>query len=225
MTKKQKIGLSVLLSVAGISVLTGGIYYTWLITPPGPPKTAQEGVKTMGSARFARLPDYRKSAYMEQTRELIGKLPEDQRRDLFRQIRDDDAARREMERGFRAMMTKQVMDFAKASPADQVKLLDAAIDREEQMRAMWGGRRGPDGPRDGNAGIGRPGGPGGPPGQGPGRGGPGGPDRGNRRARMHQMIEQGNPQHFALMRQFRQAMEMRRAQRGLPAHPWGGRGR
>jgi hypothetical protein len=224
MTKRQKIGLAALLSVAGVSVLTGGIYYTWLITPPGPPKTAEEGVKTIGSARFARLPDYRKSAYMEQTRDLVMRLPQDQQREIVRQFHDNEAVHRQMEQGFRAAMTKQVMDFAKASPEDRLKLLDAAIDREEQMRSMWGGGRGPGGP-PGGGGFGRPGqgGPGAQ-GQAPGRGGPGGPGHGNWQARMQQMVEHGNPQQFALMRQFRQAVEMRRAQRGLSPSPWRGRG-
>ncbi|MFA5864738.1 MAG: hypothetical protein WC975_08625 [Phycisphaerae bacterium] len=221
MSKKQKIGLTVLLTVVGVSVLTAGIYYTWLITPLGPPKTAAEGVKTLTSARFKRLPEYRKIAYMEQTQNLVSKLPENQRHDIFRQMGNNEASRNAMREAMMAMMTKQAVDYAKAPPADRLKILDAAIDREEQMRSRRGQRR----PRDnttagerpgrpGGQGIGNPGGPGpGGPGRPGGQGGGRGP--GNFRARMQQMAEHGNPQQMALMVEFRHAMQQRRAQRGL----------
>ncbi len=218
LNRKQKIALTVAIVVVAAGVLTGGIYYTWLITPPSPPKTAEEGLKMMGSARFQHMASYRKTAYVEQTQKLMSQLSNEQRRNLFRQMRTDENVRKAMGEAHMAMMTQEAVNFAKASPADRIKMLDAAITREEQMRQAWAGRR-PGGPST-QPDQGRPGGrrdqagPGGS--RGPG--GPGGPGRGDFRARMQQFVEHGNPQMAGLMREYRRAIHERRAQLGLPDH-------
>ena len=55
----------VALCVVGVAALAGGIRYAWLITPPDLPQTAEEGLHTLASPRYQRLPDYRREAYTQ----------------------------------------------------------------------------------------------------------------------------------------------------------------
>ncbi len=220
MNFRNKKFLVAALSLVGVGTLSGGVYYTWLITPPGLPKTAQEAMKTIGSARYERMPDYRKQEYLEQAQKLFHEMPEDQRRALWQGGRDNQAVHQAMREMHENAMDKRMTEFAKATPEQRTKMLDEIIDQMEKGgpgRGFWGGR---------------PGGPGGGPGPGnqPGPGAAGGnnprPDRhggpghrhdpGQMRNRVKHMAQEGNPQRAALRTEFFRAIQERRQQRGLP---------
>jgi hypothetical protein len=217
--KNKKLWVAALI-LAGAGTLSGGVYYTWLITPPGLPKTAQEAMKTIGTTRYERMPDYRKQAYMEQAQKLFHEMPEDQRRALWQDGERNPAVRDAMREMHENAMTKRMEDFAKAAPAERIKLLDQFIDQMEKGgmgRGPWGGRPGGPGGGPGNGAADRRGGPGGP-------GGPGhqhGP--GHMRDRIKHMAQEGNPQRAALRGEFFQAIQERRKQRGLPPMTFGRR--
>jgi hypothetical protein len=203
--KKKTILFATLFSVVGAAVLSGGIYYTWLITPPSPPKTAEDAVSTIGSARFNRLPESRKAEYMEQTRTLVDKLPEDQRHKLFEKMHESPEARESMHQAMEATMMKRAEDFAKADPQERIRILDEMIDRMETRRK----EREANGQADNRGpGNGQPGG------FGRGHGGPGGRG-GNRANRIKRSAQEGNPQAAGLRREFHKAMQQRMEQRGI----------
>jgi hypothetical protein len=217
MDSRNKKILVVALILVGVGTLSGGVYYTWLITPPGPPKTAQEAMKTIGSARYERMPEYRKQEYLEQAQKLFHEMPEDQRRALWQNGEQNPAVHQAMREMHENAMNKRMEDFAKATPEQRTKMLDEIIDQMEK-----GGRgRGPWGGRPGGPGAG-PGSPPGPQAAGANPQGhrPGGPghrhDPGRMKNRIKRMAEQGNPQRAALRTEFFRAIQERRKQRGLP---------
>jgi hypothetical protein len=211
--KNKKLWVAVLVLV-GAGTLSGGVYYTWLITPPGPPKTAQEAMKTIGSARFDRMPDYRKQEYMEQAGKLFREMPDDQRRKLWHDGEGNPQVHKAMETMRENFMDQRLNEFAKATPEDRIKMLDQMIDMQEKMRKMGRGPWG--GPPGGGQGAGA--------GQGGDHhrgGGPGHHDPGRMRERIKRMAEQGNPQRAGLRMEFFKAMQERRIQRGLPPGGFG----
>jgi len=220
MNVNRKKILTVVLVLVSAGVLTGGVYYTWLITPPGLPKTAQEGLKTIGSARYERLPEYRKQDYLQRTQELMAKMPEQERQQLMQESRDNPA----MRQSFRAIgenfLNQRLMEYAKASPEDRVKMLDAIIDAQEKGQGFFGPRGG------GPGGMGRRDQPrasgNSSPQNGPRGDHPRGPGHGGRmRQRMQHFAQEGNPQRAGLMGEFFEAMRQRRIERGLPEGPGG----
>jgi hypothetical protein len=220
--QKKKIVLTGLLVLVSASILSGGIYYTWLITPPGQPKTAQEGLKTISSARFERMPEYRKTEYLEQTQKLLEKIPQEQRGKMMEEAIKDPNMRESLHAVHENTMNQQMVKFANATPQERTKMLDEMIDAMQSGRGFGGmggmGRGGPGGPgrgpgdRAGQGGQGRPNGP----------GGHGGPGRGNFRERIKHMTQEGNPQRMALRGEFMRAMQQRMEQRGIKPPQWGG---
>jgi hypothetical protein len=216
MSKKKKIILTSILVLISAGVLSAGVYYTWLITPPSPPKTVQQGLQTINSAKFKHMPEYRQQAYLEQTQNLLDKMPENQRMEMFQKSFSDPSMRNAMMEIHRNEMEQRVIKFAKANPEERIKILDEMIDemqaRRKQFEAMRanGNNQGQGGPRMGDG----PGGRGG-----PGMGGPGGGRGGRGPGRfadfIKNMAQTGNPQRAALMHEFHQAMRARMAQRGI----------
>ena len=202
---------AIVMTVVGVAVLTGGLYYAWLITPPPMPETAEEGLATIGSSRYQRLPEYRKAEYLTRTRELMGNLSDEQRRAMFERRRTDESIRDSMREVRRDMMRQRIVEFARAAPHERKKILDQAIDMQEAMRQRMDNRPRPERTR-GEGGGDRS-----------NRG-----DRGDRRGRMRDhiqnRIEQGNPQMGAMRMEFFKEMRERREERGLPNRgPGGGR--
>ncbi len=182
--------------LAGSGAVIGGAYYAWLITPPAMPQTAEQGIAMLGSARFDRMPDYRQDEYAARVRELIHQMPDDQRRDLFRQMHGNEDARDSMRQMMRRQMQQHVRELAEADEAERDVMLDQIIDQQEQRASQPRPQR--------------------PPGAGDRRGGG---DRGNFRDRMQRRIEEGNPQGHAIRREIRDAIRDRRDERGLPPPP------
>lgn len=201
--RKKKIlaGIGILV---GIIVLAGGIYYTWLIIPPSLPKTPEEGIKLMQSARFKRLPEYRKEEYIEHIAESLEKMEPEKRRELFEKYREDESIRESMRILAENRMRKMVLEYAKASPEQRIEILDRAIDFMAAMRQRPRGvssrpsadsnRR--EARRDDS--------------QGPRRS-----RRGGFRNRMMQRVERGNPQITGLVSEFFMALRQRMKERGI----------
>ena len=222
-SQRKKILLTTLLVLASAGILSGGIYYTWLITPPGAPKTAEEGLKTISSARFERMPEYRKTEYLEQTQNLLQAIPEEQRHEMIRQTMRDPDMRGSLRAVHENTMNQQMVKFANASPQEKTQMLDEIIDDMQSGKGF--GRMGP------------PGGPGGPRGERgaqaqAGQGGQARQDgnrprggRGNFRQHMQRRIQEGNPQRMAMRMEFMRAIRQRMEQRGIqPPQRSGGRG-
>lgn len=224
MTKDVKKRILVAAAVVGsFAVLAGGMYVTWLITPPSLPKTADEAASVIGSPRFNRMDDSRKDAYMEASRKLMEQLPPEKRHELFMKNRDNENTHQAMRQMMEREMAKRVDAFTKAAtPEEKIKILDEDIDRMEAMRAAFEKMRPPGdnagGPPQGNANA-----------QGGERRGGGGPGRGGfnpgrMKAHIENRIETGNPQRGALMGEYFQAIRERRKERGLPEMGPPGRG-
>jgi hypothetical protein len=134
MNAKKKT-LIVALAVVAPLVLISGLYYTHLTTPPPVPKTFEQAVKTMGSGRYQRLPDYRKAEYAGQARRLLAELPPERREQVRKEMAEDETLgpiAREMGRGAEIDLYKAL---SRAPRAVRVKMLDAEIQRHEAARA------------------------------------------------------------------------------------------
>lgn len=201
MPRKLAVGLLVVVSSAA---LTGGAYYTWLITPPSLPETAVEGLEVIGTARYERMPIERKQEYLQRTGSLMREMTDDPRHEMFSRFRTDESARQAMREIREDQSTELMRKIAQADPAQRQQIFkEMQAVREERRkqfelrRAEWEARRqaNPDQ-------AGQPGG-----GDRPQRTGG---DRNNsgtdRRARLQQHIETGNAQHGALRREMREFM-------------------
>lgn len=200
-TLKKRLMAGFLL-VFSLGVLGWGIHYVWLHTPPAPPRTAQEAIATIGSARFQQMPQVRRDQYLDQAHQLLEAMPQDARRKLFESMRGNPKVRQAFMQMRMQEMTQRVLAFARADPATRQKMLDEDIDHMQQRMAQRQNR--PAAP------------PGNPPGNRPG-------NRGNWRAHLPQHIDQhiqnGNPQMAGLMHEFHKAMMQRLQQRGI-TFPW-----
>lgn len=181
--------LTIGLPSAAMVVLIGGSALAWLLTPPPMPADAEDALKLLTSARFARLDDAGKQRYQDRIGELFRDMDADQRRAFRERMRGNEDLREALGRMMRDRMRQQAREFATAAPAERLAILDRILDQQEQ----WRGRDDERGPRP----------EGGPP---PGFGG-------DRRQRMADRFEQGNPQDQALMGEFFRAMRARRDQR------------
>jgi len=220
----RKIAVGLLATLALAAVAFGG-YYTWLITPPSIPETPEQALSTIASPRYDRLPDYRKQDYLDRTAELMQSMPEEQRRDLFRQMRTDESVRDALREVRQDQAIKRIREWAKADPTERRRLIDETIKEQEQMRERfdeWRRQRqaereaaGESGQRESRA-----------EGEGRREGGDGERQRRDPRERIQRRIEEGNPQTMAWRSEMRQAISERRRELGLPEQAgWGGRGR
>ena len=185
-----------LLLPLAVASVTLGIYFTWRATPPALPETMDDALALVRSSRYQRLPEYRRREYLSHIHGLMEGLDEEQRQIMREAARDDPLLREALGQARRHEMMERTKDYARATPDEQLKILDAMIDR------MEAGRRGrPEGQRRGA--DGRP------------PSGDGGSRRQRAQERIKQRIEQGNPQHMALIGEFFRALRARREARGI----------
>jgi hypothetical protein len=198
-----------------------GVYgsSTWLGsgTIPAPAEqTGEQIAKYLASDKFGRLPEAQRADYLRKVREAYPE--ENVMREIFRSNLSD-AEREKLRENigpvFRQQMNQQVDDYFKLPPEQRTKYLDRMIDEAQARRASRGpGRSGP----DTRATQGRP--------QGeqrvdqPGRGG-----RGFDPGRMRRRIENTDPQTRARREAFFKAMRQRMQERGIEPRggPGGGR--
>jgi hypothetical protein len=146
-------------------------------------------------------------------------MPDEDRRTLFEQMRDDEQLRDAFREARRNQMRERFIQFAQASEDERNQIIDDMLDQMQQ----WQQRRS----------------------QRPSRPQSARPDpqrnserqdesdeqrqerrderRANMRNRIQNMIQEGNAQNHAMMMEFRQAMQRRAEQRGMDMPNWGGR--
>ena len=201
----KKVGI---ITAAAIIVLGSGALAIAMWPAPVPPPTAsaEELVKFAATDKFAKLPAAQKKPYVDaleklsfdDRRKAAEALPEDQRREAFRN-------------GMEAAMTERVNNyFALQTPAERTKYLDQMIDEMEKRRAQFANFRPPNAGQQGQ-----------PDGQ---RREGGDRPQGNRdpAARQKSRLENSDPATRQKMADFMAAVRERREQRGLP--PMGGPG-
>lgn len=198
MSAKKKTTV-IALGVLAPVVLASGLYYAYLITPPPMPETFDQAIDTMDSARFKRLPDYRKAEYATQARRLFAELPRERQEEIGRQMGDDETLRRMRREMGRGADVERYKAFSRASRQEKIRTLDAEIARQEAQRAERQERpRQSDAQRQTRAGE----------------------QRGTQSATqvVRRMVQQDNPQTgaFGLGAEYRRALKERRKQLGLP---------
>jgi hypothetical protein len=202
----QRKYVNIVLLVAAVAALGFGGYYAWLMIPPSMPQTAEEALATLASPRFDQMSESRKKDYLQTAGELMSKLDETQRKEMYEKMRTDEDARDAMREIRMDQMNQRMRQFAMATPAERNKILDEIIDQQEKMRremeAAAASRPAPS--TSGSA-------------QGSQRRGPSEGWEGRMRERVKSRAEHGNPQRGGLAHEFRSALMARREQRGLPA--------
>jgi len=212
--KAGAIALVVVIVIGGAGMAG---YYLWPEAAPKPPPpietaTTQEARDYLASEDFKRLPADQRNEWMDQHRQRMSQMDEEERRKLFDSM-DDDTHRRirdNMRQVREERMSRDIETYHSLPESQREQFLDEKID-EMQSRRRGGGRmgRGPRGgpPPDGNRGgrnAGRD--------RGRGRAGQG-PPRGSRRPgdRMLRMPADKRAEFTV----FRKAMAKRMAERGI----------
>ncbi len=197
-TMPRRVAVGLLVVVAA-TVLAGGVYWAWLTTPPNLPQTVEQGLNTIGGARFERLPADRKSEYIQHTATLMRQMDDDQRRELFDRFRTEDKTRDAMRAIREDESIRRLRELANADPTERQRLLDQMKAERDQRRQEFRRRMAE---REAQAGLSAEGG-------GDRREGERGGWRDmtpeQRRARIQQHIETGNPQNRALRHELREA--------------------
>ncbi len=193
-------GIVGLAAGGSILLLAGGIYLAWLITPPGLPQTPAEALRTIASARYERLPDYRRREYLDATARLMRDMAPEQRRELFQRMRTDEEVRSALREVRENQMMQRMVELAALPEAERAARIREMVERFRARRPPSDGDRPPRTRGDG------------------GEAGP--TDRGRRwdpgrmRERIEGWIQEGNPQTRALMMEMRRAMREAREESG-----------
>lgn len=201
--KKGLIGAAV--GLVAIGAVTLGVWAFQRARPLPMPRTTEQAIAVLKSDKFDRLSNARKEQISSEARRLLADLPDDQRRELFRDDESRDAMRNLMEASFEEASRKYA--------------------RGEDLDAIRRGMGFPGGP-----GMGRPPGTRGdrPPGDGAR------PDRGDRpeptpeeraqrmaqfQQRMANYFNSGSAQSSALRQEFFKRMRAEREAGGTPPRP------
>ncbi len=152
--------------------------------------------------QFVKVMELREQLTSEETRQL----PREQRRELWTEFRQEvekltPEQRRQLWADRPNRFQERLEKFSKASPKERIAMLDEQIKREEDFRRNAA-----------NQGVDRA-----------NWRGAGTPE--DREQRRRQWLDNTTPEQRALMAEFRQQLQQRRQQLGLPSSPWGrGRG-
>lgn len=96
--KKALVGAAAGLAAVGAVAL--GVWAFQAARPLPMPRTSEQAIAVLKSAKFERLPSARKVQITAEARRLLGDLPPEQRRELFRDEDNRDAMRNLMEASF-----------------------------------------------------------------------------------------------------------------------------
>lgn len=95
-SRKKKTTVGAICAVVAVGALTAGAVAMIANMPPNMPKSAEEAVKVMGSDKFDKLSESRKSQYAAEAARLLESLSDEERRDLLRGRENRDAMRNMM---------------------------------------------------------------------------------------------------------------------------------
>jgi hypothetical protein len=148
--------------------------------------------------QFVKVMELREQLTSEEAR----KLPREQRRALWTEFRQEvekltPEQRRELWADRANRFQERLEKFAKASPKQRIAMVDEQIKRQEDFRRNAA-----------NQGLNRA------------NWGGGTPE--DREQRRRQWLDNTTPEQRAVMAEFRQQLQQRRQQLGLPSSPWGG---
>ena len=116
---KRRNVLIVLQGVLAVVAVAIG-YYWWSHTAPPMPEDMEQARAVLASNRFANLPDERKDAYFDRIRELMAELPDDERRAVWQELRQDEQFREARMRN----IVRRAREFAMAPPDQKEAVLD-----------------------------------------------------------------------------------------------------
>ena len=211
-TKARKIAVGSVATLLAVCALGAGIYFAWENRPVRLPKTAAEAVSVINSGRVDRLSSDRKKQYFAEASRLMQDVPQEERRELFR----DEASRDAMRQVMMEQMDNSMREIARGNVTFE--------EWAAQMREQWNNRRPPEGqrPPEGERPAGAP-----PEGSPPAEGDR--PSESDRRqqmvSRMESGFQNGDGQRMGLMMAFRQRMGgMMRGGPGGGARPGGNTG-
>ncbi len=134
-TKARKIAVGTAATLLAIGALGAGVYFAWDNRPVSLPKTAEEAVAVINSGRVDRLSADRKRQYYAEASRLMEDVPEESRREMFRDEENRDAMRQ--------VMMEQMDNSMREIARGNVTFEDWA----QQMREQWANRRPPEGQR------------------------------------------------------------------------------
>ncbi len=123
-SKKKKAVVGGIAGVIGAGAIAGGAWTFMQAQPPGLPRTADEAMATIRSAKFEQLDPGRKEQILAESRRLLSELSWEERREI---MGDREAQRAMME----------------ASMDETARRLARGEDMRDIMGSMWGGRGGP----------------------------------------------------------------------------------
>ena len=95
-TKARKFAVGTAATLLAIGALGAGVYFAWDNRPVSLPKTAEEAVAVINSGRVERLSADRKRQYYAEASRLMEDVPEESRREMFRDEESRDAMRQVM---------------------------------------------------------------------------------------------------------------------------------
>lgn len=190
-TKARKLAVGALATLLAISALGAGGYFFWQNRPVRLPRTAEEAVAVINAGRVDRLSADRQRQYFAEASRLMQDVPDEQRRELFR----DEKSREAMRQVMMEQMDHSMREIARGNTTFE--------EWAAQMREQWANRRPPDGERrpEGEQRAQRP------------EGAPPEGERPDANERRQQMVSQmesrfqnGDGQRMGLMMAFRQRM-------------------
>ena len=114
---KKKAAVAGGASVFAIGALALGVWAFQAARPLSIPETTDQAIAVLSSAKFDRLPSDRKAQITAAARGLLADLPDDQRRELFRDEDNRDAMRTLME----ASMEDMSRRYARGEELDEIR--------------------------------------------------------------------------------------------------------
>lgn len=216
-SKARRIAVGGLACVLALGAIGAGAYFAWQARPVSLPTTADEAIAVINSGRIERLPEDRQRQYFAEASRLMQDIPEEERREFFRNEKNREA----MREVWMEQMDSTMREIARGEMT--------ITDWRTQMMERFQGRGGPRGER-GERGerAERPEGerPGRPEGE-DGESAEDRPSQAERRQqmtdRMEGMFQNGDGQRMGLMMAFRQMMRDQMGPGAQPGRP-GGRG-
>lgn len=113
-SKKKKIIVGMIAGVVAVSAASAGVWLAIEARPLPMPRSADEAIRGMASARFDRLSDERKASYREEASRLMRDLSPEARRAMF----SDERTREAMGEIMRARMAETVRAMARGETPD-----------------------------------------------------------------------------------------------------------
>ncbi len=201
MTGKKKVWFA-LASIVMLLLFVGGIRWVWWFkTDPQVELVRELRAQAFSEESRALEPDARRAVF-EKMREESEKLSDEQRRALREEARDD----------FQGRMQQRIGSFFELSGDERIAYLDEQIDEMEERREQWrqreqNGEAGRRGPGTGRGGVGAR--------NGQGRGGRGNMTAEQRNDRRRGFLDRTSAEDRAQFTAYMDAINKRRAERGL----------